>query len=588
MNTNGVDTDEAWFNSARDGNVQMLKYMGSRLRTRDDEGRTALMLYVGNGYSRDLSFFAPEVGLVDNQGFPALKYAVDSRNTTAISYLKDELDISISCGKTLVTCETYLRQQFTGRPSPHERKRGQEVSLMSESALELTRRSVAGHTDGSPTRSKTPQISPEAVELDVLQTAEPTNPRLAFYVQLTRQRTDIVNAILLNKPFYDALEDFLPKQLESILATRSDPRSKMGLSPIQRFKQTYLSLYERYVALQSTVPPDLYAQFTNSFKPRILTNYNLFIAIFESRSLATVGIGSPYRTAPLTPARLAPLHSQKDCLHFDSPGVTPLTAYPALSGTGACHNASTCPPQEAKDSVLTGALIERVLPELGNQLLGELLDCLNSTFTKDLAFVRDDSVFIQQLSKMRMIDSSGSQDSLELRVCQQKLRFYKTLYSKLTTMYSAILGHPVLPLFIVNCSVLHSSVDRLSCAPAVKEFLRNLTNRISSMLQSSGVYASQTEAYDEPLVDPLYRPKMDALATQIKREEMRVSKLIDILINLESLISEHVHLQSFMEKLRGQDGWANDASREMYESIDARSQELRAMISTFWYAKTLS
>lgn len=128
MNTNGVDTDEAWFNSARDGNVQMLKYMGSKLRTRDDEGRTALMLYVGNGYSRDLSFFAPEVGLVDNQGFPALKYAVDSRNTTAISYLKDELDISISCGKTLVTCETYLRQHFTGKPSPHERKRGQEVS----------------------------------------------------------------------------------------------------------------------------------------------------------------------------------------------------------------------------------------------------------------------------------------------------------------------------------------------------------------------------------------------------------------------------------------------------------------------------
>lgn len=85
----------------------------------------------------------------------------------------------------------------------------------------------------------------------------------------------------------------------------------MGLSPIQRFKQTYLSLYERYVALQSTVPPDLYAQFTNSFKPRILTNYNLFIAIFESRSLATVGINSPYRAAPLTPAWLAPLHSQR-------------------------------------------------------------------------------------------------------------------------------------------------------------------------------------------------------------------------------------------------------------------------------------
>ncbi|EFO63468.1 Hypothetical protein GLP15_3786 [Giardia lamblia P15] len=588
MSTGRVSTDEAWFNSARDGNVQTLKYMGSRLRTRDNEGRTALMLYVGNGYSKDLSFFAPEVGLVDNQGFPALKYAVDSRNTTAISYLKDELDISIPCGKTLVTCETYLRQRFTGKSSPYERKHGQEISLMSESALELTRRSAAGCTDGSPTKLKTPQIFPEAVELDGLQTVEPTNPKLAFYVQLARQRTDIVNAILLNKPFYDALDEFSSKQLESMLATNADLRPKMGLSPIQRFKQAYLPLYERYVALQNIVPPDLYAQFTNSFKAHIRTNYNLFIAIFESRSLATVGTSSPYRTTPLSPARLTPLHSQRDYLHLNSSDVMPLNTYPVLSETGTCHNTNTYPPQEAKDSVLTKALIERVLPEIGNQLLGELLDCLNSTFTKDLTFVRDDSVFIQQLSKVKMIESSDSQDSLELRVCQQKLRFYKSLYSKLTTMYSAILGHPVLPLFIVNCSILHASVDRLSCTPTVKEFLRNLTSRIASTLQSSGVYTSQTEVYDEPLVDPLYRPKMDALAAQIKREEMRVSKLIDILINLESLISEYVHLRSFMEKLRGQDGWANDAGREMYESIDARSQELRTIISTFWYEKTLT
>ena len=578
-----MSTDGTWFNSARNGNIQLLKYMGSRLRTQDSEGRTALMLYVGNGYSEDLSFFTPEVGIVDNQGFPALKYAVDSRNTAAISYLKDELGISIPCGKTVLTCEAYLRHQFNGKTSPRERKRKQEISLMSESALELTRRSVAGGVDSSSTKLKTPPVCSEAVELDFLQNTDTATPRLAFYVQLARQKTDLINTLLLNKPFYDALDEFSSKQLEDVLATRSDTRSKMGLSPIQRFKQTYLSLYEQYITVQRTVTPDLYAQFIGSLRPHVITNYNLFTSIFEGRSLNALDGSSPYRTTPLISTRLVSPTPQREYVRFDGSGITPLSVYPTLSKTEACHSTSSHTPPETK-CALNKAFLERILPEAGNQLLGELLDCLNSTFTKDLVFVRDDSIFIQQLSKVKTAESS---DSLELRVCQQKLRFYKTLYSKLTTMYSAILGHPILPLFIVNCNALHSSVDSLSCTSAMKEFLRNLSSRISSVLQNSGVYASQTEVYDDPLVDPLYRPKMDAVASQIKGEEVRVSRLIDILIGLESLMSEYVHLRAFMEKLRGeQDGWTNEANREMYESIDARSQELRAAISTFWYSKT--
>lgn len=601
-----MSADGTWFGSARNGNIQMLKYMGSRLRTRDNEGRTALMLYVGNGYSEDLSFFAPEVGLADNQGFPALKYAIDSRNMTAISYLKDELDMCIQHGKALLTCEAYLRQQLdlptntnningiNSKASPKKQKRKQEISLMSESALELTRRSAAGGIDGSSARLKTPQIRPEAVELDFLQSVESTNPRLAFYVQLARQKTDTINTILLNKPFYDVLDEFSSKQLEDILATRSDPRLKMGLGLIHRFKQTYLALYERYTALQNIVPPDLYIQFIGSLKPNTYTNYNLFTAIFESRSLTTLNAGSPHHTTPLTPARLTSPYSQREYVRFDATGTTPLNVYPVLSGTGmetgmrVYHNPNTTTLQDAKSNVLSEAFIERILPEIGNQLLGELLDGLNSTFTKDLVYVRDDSVFIQQLSKLKTIDSSEQQDSLELRVCQQKLRFYKALYSKLTTMYPAILGHPILPLFIINCNIIYYSVDCLSCTPAMKEFLKNLTNRISIVLQNSGMSASQMEVYDDPLVDPLYRPKMDAIAAKIKEEEMRVSRLIDLLIGLESLMSEYVHLRSFMEKLRGQqDSWSNDATREMYESIDTRSQELRAIIGTFWYTKTL-
>lgn len=576
-----MNADVAWFSSAQNGNIQMLKYINNRLRTRDTDGRTALMLYVKNGYSNDLSFFASEVGLVDNQGFPALKYAIDSKNTAAISYLHDELNISIPYGKTMLTCEAYLRQQFdlhttiNNKSSPQKQKRKQEVSLMSESALELTRRSSSGGVDGSSSRLKIPCTQSEAVELDFLQSTEFINPKLAFYVQLARQKIDIINTILLNKPFYDVLDEFPSKQLENILAARSDPKSKMSLGLVQQFKQTYLALYERYTVLKSMVSPDLYTQFISSLNPRICTNYNLFISIFEGQSLTTLNTYSPYRATPLISARLSSPQSQQEYIRFDA--------------TRICHNLDITIPSETKHNILKDEFIERILPEIGNQLLGELLDCLTSTFTKDLAYVRDDSIFIHQLSKMRTIDSQGSQDTLELQICQQKLKFYKTLYTKLTTMYPEVLGHPVLPLFIINCGVIHSSVDCLSCTPAMKEFLKNLTNRIIILLQKRGVYTSPVVVYDDPLVDPLYRPKMDAIAAQIKEEEIRVSRLIDILIGLESLMSEYVHLRTLMEKMRGQQGgWSNEVNRDMYESIDARYQELRTIISTFWYEKTIS
>ncbi|TNJ29035.1 hypothetical protein GMRT_22703 [Giardia muris] len=128
---------EDWFRAAYAGDLQALKGCRGLLGTRDSEGRTALMRYVGAGHSIELSFFEREMGLLDFKGIPAMKYAIDARNVAAIMGLQPEFTIMING----VTCQELFRAWIRDTYSEAVREDVGDIkehSLLSESALLLS------------------------------------------------------------------------------------------------------------------------------------------------------------------------------------------------------------------------------------------------------------------------------------------------------------------------------------------------------------------------------------------------------------------------------------------------------------------